>query len=71
MKGVTRTRMQLNNERSYAPHEIAAMVEVLAERGTAPELSLRGSGVSAQQIRDASALTSVRQYGELRGRKAI
>src|SRR5690349_21792463 len=62
MKGVTRARMPLNNERIYAPYKIAALVEVLAEQGIAPEASLRGSGVSPEQIHDASALTSVRQY---------
>ncbi len=35
---------------------------MLAEQGIAPEVSLRGSGVSPEQIHDASALTSVRQY---------
>ena len=62
MRGVTRARMPLNNERIYAPYKIAALVEVLAEQGIAPETSLRGSGVSPEQIHDASALTSVRQY---------
>src|SRR6478752_834599 len=62
MRGVTRARMPLNNERIYAPYKIAALVEVLAEQGIAPEASLRGSGVSPEQIHDASALTSVRQY---------
>ena len=62
MGGVTRARMPLNNERIYAPYKIAALVEVLAERGIAPEASLRGSGVSPEKIHDASALTSVRQY---------
>jgi AraC-like DNA-binding protein len=54
--------MPLNNERIYAPYKIAALVEVLAEQGIAPEVSLRGSGVSPEQLHDASALTSVRQY---------
>jgi AraC-like DNA-binding protein len=62
MKGVARSRMPLNNERIYAPYKIAALVEVLAEQGIAPEASLRGSGVSPEQIHDVSALTSVRQY---------
>jgi AraC-like DNA-binding protein len=62
MPGVTRSRMPLNNERIYAPYKIAALVEVLSEQGIAPEESLRGSGVSPEQIHDASALTSVRQY---------
>jgi AraC-like DNA-binding protein len=62
MRGVTRSRMPLNNERIYAPYKIAALVEVLAEQGISPEASLRGSGVSPEQIHDASALTSVRQY---------
>jgi AraC-like DNA-binding protein len=54
--------MPLNNERIYAPYKIAALVEVLAEQGIAPEVSLQGSGVSPKEIHDASALTSVRQY---------
>jgi AraC-like DNA-binding protein len=65
MRGVTRARMPLNNERIYAPYKIAALVEVLAEQGIAPELSLRGSGVSPEQLHDVSALTSVRQYAHV------
>ena len=45
LRGVTRSRIPLNNERIYAPYKIAALVEVLAEQGIAPEVSLRGSGV--------------------------
>jgi AraC-like DNA-binding protein len=52
----------LLNERIYAPYKIAALVEVLAEQGIAPEDSLKGSGVSHDQIYDASVMTSVRQY---------
>ena len=55
-------RFPLLNERIYAPYKIAALVEVLAEQGIAPQDSLKGSGVSPDQIYDASALTSVRQY---------
>jgi AraC-like DNA-binding protein len=62
MRGFTGSRMPLNNERIYAPYKIAALVEVLAEQGIAPEASLKGSGVSPEQLYDASALTSVRQY---------
>lgn len=56
------SRISLINERIYAPYKIAALVEVLAEQGIAPEASLRGSGIDPAQIYDASALTSVRQY---------
>lgn len=55
-------RFPLLNERIYAPYKIAALVEVLAEQGIAPEDSLKGSGVSPDQIYDASVMTSVRQY---------
>ncbi|SAK50818.1 AraC family transcriptional regulator [Caballeronia glebae] len=50
------------NERIYAPYKIAALVEVLAEQGIAPEDSLRGTGVSAAALQDASVLTSIGQY---------
>ena len=56
------SRYPLLNERIYAPYKIAALVEVLAEQGIAPEDSLKGSGIDADQIYDASILTSVRQY---------
>ncbi len=52
----------LLNERIYAPYKIAALVEVLAEQGIAPEDSLKGTGIDADSIYDASTLTSVRQY---------
>lgn len=55
-------RFPLLNERIYAPYKIAALVEVLAEQGIAPEDSLKGSGVAPEQIYDASIMTSVRQY---------
>ena len=60
--GVVLSTFPLMNERIYAPYKIAALVEVLGEQGIAPEDSLKGSGVSADQIYDASVLTSVRQY---------
>lgn len=56
------SRISLINERIYAPYKLAALVEVLAEQGIAPEASLRGSGIEPTQIYDASVLTSVRQY---------
>jgi AraC-like DNA-binding protein len=55
-------KFPLLNERIYAPYKIAALVEVLAEQGIAPERSLKGSGVEPDQIYDASVMTSVRQY---------
>jgi AraC-like DNA-binding protein len=56
------SRISLINERIYAPYKVAALVEVLAEQGIAPEASLRGSGLDPAQLYDASVLTSVRQY---------
>ena len=56
------SKLPLLNERIYAPYKIAALVEVLSEQGIAPEQSLKDSGVDADKIYDASALTSVRQY---------
>jgi AraC-like DNA-binding protein len=56
------SKYPLLNERIYAPYKIAALVEVLAEQGIAPEDSLKGSGVKAEEIDDAATLTSVRQY---------
>lgn len=50
------------NERIYAPYKIAALVEVLAEQGIAPDDSLKGSGLSVAQLDDASVMTSVHQY---------
>lgn len=55
-------KFPLLNERIYAPYKIAALVEVLAEQGITPQESLKGSGVSPDEIYDASVLTSVRQY---------
>jgi AraC-like DNA-binding protein len=46
----------------FAPYKIAALVEVLAEQGIAPEKSLKGTGVRADQIYDASVMTSIGQY---------
>jgi AraC-like DNA-binding protein len=56
------SKYPLLNEHIYAPYKIAALVEVLAEQGIAPEKSLKGSGIEPGQIYDASVLTSVRQY---------
>lgn len=55
-------RFPLHNERIHAPYKIAALVEVLAEQGIAPEDSLRDTGIDAQALNDTSLLTSVRQY---------
>jgi AraC-like DNA-binding protein len=55
-------RLPLPSERIYAPYKIAALVEILGEQGIPPEECLRGTGVDASKIYDASALTSVRQY---------
>ncbi|PXW24901.1 AraC family transcriptional regulator [Paraburkholderia caballeronis] len=50
------------NERIYAPYKIAALVEVLAEQGIAPEDSLKGTDLRADELYDASVMTSVGQY---------
>ncbi|MGU3663071.1 AraC family transcriptional regulator [Methylobacterium sp. A49B] len=55
-------KVPLPSERIYAPYKIAALVEVLGEQGILPEACLRDTGVDADKIHDASALTSVRQY---------
>ncbi|KAF1044966.1 MAG: putative HTH-type transcriptional regulator [Herbaspirillum frisingense] len=52
----------LLNERLYAPYKIAALVEVMAEQGIAAADILAGSGVTPEEIYDASIMTSVRQY---------
>jgi AraC-like DNA-binding protein len=54
--------LPLPNERIYAPYKIAALVEVLAEQGIPAEASLKGTGITVDQIYDAVVLTSVRQY---------
>jgi AraC-like DNA-binding protein len=55
-------RLPMHNERIHAPYKIAALVEVLAEQGIAPEDSLKGTGIDADALSDTSILTSVRQY---------
>jgi len=50
------------NERIYAPYKICAMVEVLQEQGISAEDTLRGSGISVDDIYDAFMLTSLHQY---------
>jgi len=55
-------RLPLHNERIHAPYKIAALVEVLAEQGIAPEDTLRDTGIEAQALSDTSVLTSARQY---------
>lgn len=59
------SKYPLLNERIYAPYKIAALVEVLAEQGIAPEISLKGSGIDPEQIYDAAVMTSVRQYASV------
>lgn len=56
------TRFPVSNERIYAPYKIAALVEVLAAQGIDPADSLKGTGVTPDEIYDASVMTSVRQY---------
>src|SRR5690606_37488031 len=62
-----RSRPPRYNERIYAPYKIAALVEVLAEQGIPPSLSLQGTGVDETRIYDATALTSIRQYVDVCG----
>lgn len=62
MVAATPSMLPLPDERIYAPYKIAALVEILAEQGVPPEISLKGSGVDAGTLDDPFALTSVRQY---------
>ncbi|QNB06014.1 AraC family transcriptional regulator [Herbaspirillum frisingense] len=50
------------SERIYAPYKINAVVEVLAEQGIAAQSVLAGSGLSAGQLHDPNALTSLKQF---------
>src|SRR5580692_3562142 len=54
--------LPLWNEKRYAPYKVAALVEVLAEQGIAPEASLSGTGLSPESLANPETLTSVRQY---------
>lgn len=54
--------LPLPDERIYAPYKIKALVEVLMEQGVPTEDSLRGSGVTHDDLTDPSVLTSMRQY---------
>ena len=54
--------LPLWNEKRYAPYKVAALVEVLAEQGIAPEASLSGTGLSPESLGSPETLTSVRQY---------
>ncbi|MBU9456347.1 AraC family transcriptional regulator [Burkholderia multivorans] len=56
------TMLPLPNERLYAPYKIGAIVRVLEEQGIAPEVSLKGSGVTIDDLGNAFARTSVSQY---------
>jgi hypothetical protein len=57
-------RLPLPSERIYTPFKIAALVETLGEQGITAEECLRGTGVDAKDIYDASVRTSVRQYAQ-------
>lgn len=59
---VVRSQLPLPHEQIYAPYKIGAVVEVLAEQGIPPEMSLKASGVAIDKLYDAFELTSVRQY---------
>jgi len=50
------------NEKRYVPYKVAALVEVLAEQGIAPEASLSGTGLSSESLSDPDTRTSVLQY---------
>ncbi|MGD0737742.1 MAG: AraC family transcriptional regulator [Terracidiphilus sp.] len=54
--------LPLWNEKRYAPYKVAALVEVLGEQGIAPEASLSGTGLSAENLANPETRTSVRQY---------
>jgi AraC-like DNA-binding protein len=50
------------NEKRYAPYKMAALVEVLRERGIPAETSLAGAGISPESLNQPETLTSIRQY---------
>lgn len=49
------------DDRFYAPYKIATLVEVADAMGISAETVLAGTGLLAQQLRDADVKTSVRQ----------
>lgn len=55
-------KLPLPSDKLHAPFKIAALVETLEEQGVAPDLVLRGTGLSPAQLQDALTKTSVRQY---------
>ncbi len=50
------------NERIYPPYKLAALVEVLSERGIGEEKVLDGTGVRLDHLTDPDARTSISQY---------
>jgi AraC-like DNA-binding protein len=50
------------NDKIYAPYKLSALVETLVGLGVAPAETLRGTGISAEELEDAQTLTSVGQY---------
>lgn len=55
-------RMALNGERLYPPYKTAALVDLAAASGLPAAAVLRGTGLDADALRDASCLTSIGQY---------
>jgi AraC-like DNA-binding protein len=52
----------LLNKRMYAPYKIATVIDTAAARGIRPETVLARTGLTLEDVRDPSALTSIRQY---------
>lgn len=50
------------NDKIYAPYKLSALVETLVGLGVAPAETLKGTGISVEELDDAQALTSVGQY---------
>ncbi|UUX95241.1 AraC family transcriptional regulator [Aquabacterium sp. J223] len=50
------------NDKIYAPYKVSALVETLLGLGVPAVETLKGTGLSAQDLEDAQTLTSVGQY---------
>jgi AraC-like DNA-binding protein len=50
------------NDRIYAPYKLAALLETLVEQRIPPSDTLRGTGLSVEELEDPKSKTSVGQY---------
>lgn len=50
------------HDKRYAPYKIAALVEVLREKGVPPDLGLQGTGLSLESLSHPETRTSITQY---------